>query len=86
MGQVSIHVNGRTYRFQCGDGEEARVRALGDYVKGKIDQLGADAGRAGDDRALVMVALLLADEVMEARGEAEVPPQAAPRGRKPGAA
>ena len=86
MGQVSIHLNGRTYRFECGDGDEARVRVLGEYIKGKIDQLGPDCGRAGDDRTLVMIALLLADEVLEARGVSDVPAQPAARNRKPGAA
>jgi cell division protein ZapA len=78
MGQVAITLMGRSYRFVCNDGEEARIKALGDYVRDKLDQLGQDVGRVGDDRLLVMAALGLADEVFEARGTfIEAPPSSA---------
>ena len=67
MGQVAISLMGRSYRFVCGDGEEVRIKALGDYVCTKVDQLGRDLGRTADDRLLVMAALMLADELFEAR-------------------
>ena len=70
MGQVAISLNGKSYRFVCGDGEEARITALGDYLRSKLDSLGPNLGRPGDDRMLVMAALMLADELFEARGEA----------------
>jgi cell division protein ZapA len=69
MGQVTICVNGRSYRFACGEGEEARISELSMYLSSKLRRLGQDFGRAGDDRLLVMAALMLADEVFEARAE-----------------
>jgi cell division protein ZapA len=67
MGQVAVSLNGRTYRFVCGDGEEARIEALAAYVGSKLEGLDQDFSRLGDDRMLVMVALLITDELFEAR-------------------
>lgn len=72
MGQVAISLMGRSYRFVCGDGEEARIKTLGDYVRTKVDQLARDLGRTTDDRLLVMAALMLADELFEARETANL--------------
>lgn len=70
MAQVAVALNGRTYRFVCGDGEEGRIQHLADYVRSRMESLGEQFARAGDDRLLVMTALLLADELFEARGGA----------------
>jgi cell division protein ZapA len=67
MGQVAIQLNGRIYRFVCGDGDEPRITALADYIRSKLNQLGQETTRAGDDRMLVMAALMLADELFDAR-------------------
>lgn len=87
MGQVSILLNGRTYRFDCGEGEEARFHLLGETIKAKLDQLGPERGREGDDRLLVLLALTLADELLDARASlpSAAPPEPAPaaRPRKP---
>jgi cell division protein ZapA len=72
MGQVAVTINGRTYAVQCADGEEARLAELADYVRRRADALAeefqSDRGPIGDDRLLVLTALLLADELWEARG------------------
>jgi cell division protein ZapA len=73
MGQVAISLNGRTYRFTCGDGEESRITELASYVSGKLRALGQEFGRPGDDRMLIMAALMLADEVFEARAQVPAP-------------
>lgn len=87
MGQVAITLMGRSYRFVCGDGEETRIKALGDYVRIKVDKLGRDLGRTADDRLLVMAALMLADELFDAREPATSDATTAPnRPRKPNAA
>lgn len=87
MGQVAISLMGRSYRFVCGDGEEARIKELAAYVRTKVDQLSQDLGRTTDDRLLVMAALMLADELFEARGmSANASTPAPPKPRKPSAA
>lgn len=67
MGQVTVTVNGRTYRLQCGDGEERRLIELATHVGNRIDGLAAEFGQVGDDRLLLMTALLVADELWDAR-------------------
>jgi len=67
MGQVVVNVNGRSYRFDCGDGEESRLSELADFVKARIDALTQQYGHAGFERLLLMAALLITDELMDAR-------------------
>jgi cell division protein ZapA len=67
MGQVAIRVNGRTYRLRCGDGEETRLLALGAHIGDKVDALVKDFGQIGEDKLLLMAALLICDEYFDAR-------------------
>jgi cell division protein ZapA len=66
MGQVAITVNGRSYRFECGDGEEARLKELVAYVKSRMDGLTREHGNIGEERLLLMTALLIADDLWDA--------------------
>jgi cell division protein ZapA len=65
MGQVTITLNGRGYRLSCGPGEEGRLRELADELNLRLERLAVDSGQHGDERLLVMVALLLTDELLE---------------------
>jgi cell division protein ZapA len=67
MGQVTITLNGRSYRLHCGDGEEKRVQQLAQHVAEKMETLVGEFGSGGHDRLLVMTALLIADELFEIR-------------------
>ncbi len=67
MGQVTVTLNGRTYRLRCGDGEEQRLLALAEYVREKVDGLVREFGQIGEDRLLFMACLLLSDELFECR-------------------
>lgn len=71
MGQVTITLNGRTYRLKCGDGEEGRLLDLSGHVGGHIDRLVAEFGQIGDDRLLLMASLFIADELWDARARLE---------------
>lgn len=70
MGQVTVTLNGRAYRLSCGEGEEKRLLALADHVRDKLDLLVAQFGQAGNDRLMLMAALLIADELWDARARA----------------
>jgi cell division protein ZapA len=72
MGQVAITVHGRSYRFDCGDGEEARLSELAEYVKSRMDALTREHGMVGEERLLLMAALTIADELWDATS-GEVP-------------
>jgi cell division protein ZapA len=67
MGQASVTLNGRVYSLSCGEGEEARLQELAAVVRAKLDGLVAEYGKAGDDRLLLMSALMIADELLDAR-------------------
>jgi cell division protein ZapA len=69
MGQVAINVNGRLYRFDCGDGEEKRLQELAAYVKGRIESLVKEYGKVGDERLMLTAALLITDELLDARAQ-----------------
>lgn len=72
MGQVSVTLNNRTYRLACGDGDEPRLLELSAHVKARVDQLTLEFGQVGDDRLLLMAALLIADELWDTRQALEV--------------
>jgi len=76
MGQVAVTVNGRSYRFDCGDGEEARLTELATFVKGRVEELTRQFG-SGGERVLLMAALLIADELWDARAALAAKPAAA---------
>ena len=74
MGQVAITLNDRTYRLVCDDGEEDRLVELAGFVKSKVEALRKEVGHVGDERLMLMAALMIADELFDARA-ALVPPQ-----------
>jgi cell division protein ZapA len=66
MGEIVITVSGRPYRFACEDGEEARLNELAAYVKSRLDSLKREHGNVGDERLLLMTALMITDELWDA--------------------
>ena len=69
MAHVTITINGRTYRVECGDGEETRLLAMAERVGQEVDELSDRFGQIGDDRLLLMAALGVADELWDARSQ-----------------
>ena len=67
MGQVTITLNGRTYRLECGDGEESHLQMLAEQMAKHVESLTGKFGQAGDDRLMLMAGLLVADELWDAR-------------------
>ncbi len=65
MSNVTLHIGGRNYTVACAAGEEAHVSGLGELIDGKVRDLAA-AGH-NEVRILLFAALLLADELHEAR-------------------
>ena len=70
MAQVEIEISGRKYELACRDGEEERLRLLGRLVDTKAADVARAIGKASEARELLLTALLLADELDEARGAA----------------
>ena len=67
MGQVSVTLNGRTYRLECGAGEEAHLIALAEYLGSSVDTMKRKFGQVGDDRLILMASLMVTDELWELR-------------------
>jgi cell division protein ZapA len=67
MAQISVEVNGRPYAVGCEDGQEAHLMELAKMFDHQVRQVGQDMGQLGDTRLFLMGALLLADELADAR-------------------
>jgi cell division protein ZapA len=67
MAQISIEVNGRPYAVGCEDGQEAHLIELARLFDHQVRQVSQDMGQLGDTRLFLMGALLLADELADAR-------------------
>lgn len=81
---VAVTIVGRTYELNCDPGQEDYLSSLAAEVDGRASELLRLVGQVGDARLLVMVALSMADEMVDlkrlvdryAAGE-ETPPTAA---------
>lgn len=67
MGQVTVTLNGRVYRLECGEGEEAHLVELADYLSSHVETMKRKFGQVGDDRLILMASLVVADELWELR-------------------
>ncbi|HZS82303.1 MAG TPA: cell division protein ZapA [Stellaceae bacterium] len=66
MAQVTLTINGRSYPVACDDGQEDRIRQLGQYIERKVAEFAAKLGQIGDARLILMAALVITDELAEA--------------------
>lgn len=73
MGQVLVDIGGRRYPLSCRDGDEAHLTSLANRVAEKADGLVESLGAMSESRLLLMAALMVADELHEARRGAPVP-------------
>jgi cell division protein ZapA len=71
MARVSITINGYSYEITCADGEEQHILDLAQTLDGRVGELVAAIGQAGEARLLSMAGLLLADELAEVKDEVE---------------
>jgi cell division protein ZapA len=71
MGQVSVALNGRTYRLECSEGEESHLIELAEYLGSHVDTMRRKFGQVGDDRLILMASLVMGDELWELRGQLE---------------
>ena len=69
MGQVSVSINNHRYTLACRDGEEDRLLTLSKILDSKVRTLTARLGQVGENKLMLMAALLIADEFEEVRTE-----------------
>lgn len=68
MSDVKLSVGGRNYTVACADGQEEHVQRLAAVVDGKLGSMGTNLS-SNDAKNLLFAALLLADELDEARAK-----------------
>ena len=66
MAEVALTIGGRVHRVGCRDGEEERLTALARLLDERWPTAQRAAGNAGGERAMLFVALMLADDLDEA--------------------
>ncbi len=67
MAEVNITLNGRAYEIACDPGQEGRIVDLAAYIDQRVQKIARSGGAYNDSHLLALVALVLADELFEAR-------------------
>lgn len=67
MAEVSIEINGRSYRIACEDGQEDHVMELAKSFGVYIEGLKNEYREAGDARLAVMAGIMAMDEMDEVK-------------------
>lgn len=81
MAQVKVVVNGRSFRLGCRDGEEGRVRDLAAEIDTQVQQIKGGVKTLQDERLFLMAAIMMADQLWEAREEIQRLQRLAPEAR-----
>ncbi|HEY8963065.1 MAG TPA: cell division protein ZapA [Alphaproteobacteria bacterium] len=71
MSKVGIHVNNKLFTIACDDGQENRVKQLGAYIDERFRELNQAGAAPNESYMLVLTSLVIADEMMEAKQQAE---------------
>jgi len=66
MSHINVTINGRQYRMACEEGQEARLLKLAEGLESRIQDLRGKFGEIGDARLIVMAALTVCDELLDA--------------------
>ncbi|MXN65385.1 cell division protein ZapA [Stappia sp. GBMRC 2046] len=67
MPQITVTINGRSFRMACDEGEEERLTSLAERFDGYIETLRESFGEIGDLRLTVMAGIMVTDELSEAQ-------------------
>jgi cell division protein ZapA len=67
MAQVTVVVNGRSFRMGCREGEEGRVQELAAEIDAHVQRIKDGTRAVQDDRLFLMAAIVMADQLWDAR-------------------
>ncbi|MEG3165948.1 cell division protein ZapA [Sphingomonas sp. PB2P19] len=65
MAEIMLNIGGRNHPIACADGDEPRVRHLGTMIDARWATAQRAAGGLSAERAMLFVALMLADDLDE---------------------
>jgi cell division protein ZapA len=66
MNHINVTINGRQYRMACEEGQEVQLLKLAESLESRIGALRGKFGEIGDARLIVMAALTVCDEMLDA--------------------
>jgi cell division protein ZapA len=69
MSQITIQINGRPYTVGCEDGQEAHLTELAAAFDRQVQQVSEAVGPLAETRLFLMAALMLADDLADARSQ-----------------
>lgn len=72
MAEISLTIHGQSYGMACDDGQEERVRALGQYVDQRLREIASVGAATNEAHLLVLASLMLTDEIFEMREQLAV--------------
>ena len=73
MSEVKLQVGGRHYKVSVADGQEDNLRSLAATVDAKLAGMGKNIS-SNEAKNLLFAAILLADELEDAKKKASAPP------------
>ncbi|MEP2704307.1 MAG: cell division protein ZapA [Roseibium sp.] len=65
MAQITVTINGKSFRMACDDGEEDRLQGLATRFDDWIGELKGAFGEIGDQRLTVMAGIMATDQLAE---------------------
>ena len=66
MNHINVTINGRQYRMACEEGQEVQLLRLAESLESRIATIRGKFGEIGDARLIVMAALTVCDELLDA--------------------
>ncbi len=71
MAEVPFTFNQRTYRFMCDEHDARRLTDIVEYFSARLGGLVQEHGAVGDERLILMAALMVTDELFDARADVD---------------
>lgn len=70
MSQITVTVNNRSYAITCEPGQERHVQGLAGELDRRVAASAREVGQVGEPRLLLLAAIMILDELAEARARA----------------
>lgn len=76
MAEVNLTIDGRNYGIACDDGQEQRLKQLGNYVEQRLRQVSGGGASVNKAQTMVLTTLVLVDEIFDLNEKLSAVPQA----------
>lgn len=69
MPSLRVIIGGRECQVACGEGQEEHLKSLARLLDARLRELGAGTGRVNEAQVMMLAALMLTDELEDAKRE-----------------